>query len=149
MSLFGREGASGAAGDHGAALVGRYVAQSGDVQSAALLYCHAVHLSRPPRLARFLVQYASLLSRWRLGQLRTDLHDLLAARLPPVAEQGSRGSAALCWHCGDVLAQWPARVGDQSGGTARHFRSVSLFGVEGGAATTSAHRSVICRCAVR
>ncbi|CAK0890420.1 unnamed protein product [Prorocentrum cordatum] len=108
---FGREGVGEEAGDPGAALVGAYVRHTGDVQSAAVLFCHAAHLSRPPRLARFLVQYASLLSRWRLHQLR-DLHDLLAARLPPDAELGGRGSAALCGRCGAVLAQWPARGGE-------------------------------------
>lgn len=60
-----------------------YVARTGDVQSAALLFCSAAHLEQPPiGLLRFLSQYASLLARWRMYSQRAALHQLLTSKLP-------------------------------------------------------------------
>merc|ERR1712046_207261 len=53
--------------DQGSALVVAYVTRTGDIQSAGLLFCHAVHLKRPPvGLRRFFMQYAALLARWQM-----------------------------------------------------------------------------------
>jgi len=83
-----------------AALVGAYVERSGDVQSAALLFCYAAHLAQPPDgLRRFLVLYAALLTRWQLHRQRAGLHSLLAARLPPDSSTRSCGPKLYCYSC--------------------------------------------------
>lgn len=94
--------------DHGSPLVGSYVARTGDVQSAAMLFCHSAHLAQPPvRLQQFFVQYASLLARWQLPRQRADLHSLLSVRRPPDESMGSRGPVLLCYFCNSPLTGKP------------------------------------------
>ncbi|CAK0849541.1 unnamed protein product, partial [Prorocentrum cordatum] len=80
------------AGDEGARLVQGFVERTGDIQSAALLFCHAAHLERPPAaLRRYAAQYASLLARWQMYEQRADLLTLLISRLPTEDAPCNRG----------------------------------------------------------
>lgn len=96
--------------DEGAGLVLAYVARTGDVQSAALLFCHALHLPKPPvGLQRCFAQYAALLARWRLHRQRANLHNLVVARLAwpeeglPREAGRPRGPVVFCGSCMSAL----------------------------------------------
>lgn len=103
--------------DDGTSLCVAYVARTGDVQSIALLFCHAVHLAKPPtRLSAFFVQYAALLARWRLRRQRAGLHTLLASRLPPDESFRRQGPVLHCSACQSALTgPLPSLPGDVRG----------------------------------
>lgn len=88
----------------GAELVAAYVAWSGDVQSAALLFCHAVHLQQlPTSLRYFLATYAAMLSRWQLYRERAALHALLSSKQPQEEAAWTRGALLHCAWCSSAL----------------------------------------------
>lgn len=88
----------------GAELVAAYVAWSGDVQSAALLFCHAVHLQQlPTSLRYFLATYAAMLSRWQLYRERAALHELLSSKQPQEEAAWTRCTLLHCAWCSSAL----------------------------------------------
>merc|ERR1712232_389120 len=90
--------------DDGCDLVKTYVTCSGDVQSAALLFCHAAHLDRPPdKLKYFFALYTTLLFRWQLHRQRAGLHSLLLARLPQDDTAQNRSAVLFCYFCNGPL----------------------------------------------
>lgn len=94
----------GATSDPGSDLMWKYVSKTGDVQSAALLFCHAAHLSHPPMgLQRCFSHYVALLARWRLHRQRVDLHGLITARLPQDDNTRGRGPVMFCLGCNGSL----------------------------------------------
>eukprot|EP00929_Paragymnodinium_shiwhaense_P045126 TRINITY_DN23095_c0_g1_i4.p1 TRINITY_DN23095_c0_g1~~TRINITY_DN23095_c0_g1_i4.p1 ORF type:complete len:605 (-),score=41.43 TRINITY_DN23095_c0_g1_i4:249-2063(-) len=73
--------------DDGTKIVTAYVQHTGDIQSAALLFCEASHLQSPPlRLGYFFALYQALLARWQLFRQRAGLQNLVTACLPPTDE---------------------------------------------------------------
>lgn len=116
------EGGSGSRGSsfrckegEGAQLVAAYVAWSGDVQSAALLFCHTVHLQQSPTCLRyFFVTYAALLARWQLNRERSALHALLSSKLPQEEAAWTRCALLHCAWCGSALTG-PRHLCSESG----------------------------------
>jgi hypothetical protein len=89
-------------GDEGARLVQGFVERTGDIQSAALLFCHAAHLERPPAaLRRCTAQYASLLARWQMYEQRAGLLSLLRLRIEDAP--CNRGTVIFCHYCNGAL----------------------------------------------
>jgi len=88
----------------GSELICMYVQKTGDVQTAALLFCHAAHFRYPPMgLQRYFAQYVALLTRWRLHRQRVDLHSLIGSRLRRDDETQGRAPVLYCVGCGDPL----------------------------------------------
>lgn len=92
--------------EEGARLVQCYVERSGDIQSAALLFCHAAHLERPPAaLRRCTVQYVSLLARWQMYAQRAVLVAALLRALRRRTEDApcNKQNVIFCQYCNGLL----------------------------------------------
>lgn len=97
-------GSKEAADDDCTKLVMRYVDITGDVQSVALLFCHAAHLPHPPRkLCQYFRLYAALLARWQMFDAREKLHTLMIARLPKDQQRVAKCALLCCYFCGGEL----------------------------------------------
>eukprot|EP00927_Polykrikos_kofoidii_P040606 TRINITY_DN34673_c0_g1_i1.p1 TRINITY_DN34673_c0_g1~~TRINITY_DN34673_c0_g1_i1.p1 ORF type:complete len:1233 (+),score=161.43 TRINITY_DN34673_c0_g1_i1:93-3701(+) len=89
--------------DEGSDLVVSYVARTGDVQSAAVLFCHAAHLRRPPGLQQLFAVYVTLLARWELHHQRASLHKLIMGKIPRDDGASSRAGVLSCFYCNNPL----------------------------------------------
>jgi len=80
-------------------LVSKFVTSTGDIQTAALIYCHALgFLKNEPRcLEPFFNSYSELLLRWKMVVERGLLHSLMSGG----QKDGiiSRGAIMSCYYC--------------------------------------------------
>ncbi|XP_053610182.1 GATOR2 complex protein MIOS isoform X2 [Plodia interpunctella] len=94
------------ASTEGVALLQRWLENTGDVQSCALIAarCFTVELLREASVQNWLDSYRCVLDSWRLWWARCALDTLVAAAEGAAAGGGARLVCAACSYCGKAVA---------------------------------------------